>query len=275
MLYRERERIMRHNLCDLIGELAGVLMLNRSEEEWPQFKESVLKLFWSADTLHIESAFLTLEAFVGFSPDLLKADIPNLYSIFLNGLQHANAAVALSALKCASTFMASVNSKEAKKLLGLLGPIFECTYRLFKQDDGEDALEALADLVESEPKLLKNHIAPLFQLVMKFFQESRDQGLRKMALEMLVGLADNLPSIFRKEKERRTCIVELVFMNMVDISTEISKEWMSPPEGFNDDEGDDDKGIIDYGLECIDRLIESVGETEMIGVLSETVNKMF
>jgi hypothetical protein len=36
------------------------MMLNRAEEEWPGFKETVFKFFCSDNTLHIESGFLIL-----------------------------------------------------------------------------------------------------------------------------------------------------------------------------------------------------------------------
>jgi hypothetical protein len=55
-------------------------------------------------------------------------------------MKHASKEVALAALKCTTTFLASVNTKDAKKMNTLLIPIFQCTYELFKLGDGEDAL---------------------------------------------------------------------------------------------------------------------------------------
>lgn len=98
----------------------------------------------------------------------------------------------------------------------------------------EEGLEYLADLVESEPKLLRKYLDQLIVLVQKVFELKVEQGVKKMALEMLIGLAENLPSSFRKVEKRRKTLFELIFMNMVAISKEVDPAWCQPAEGFNE-----------------------------------------
>ncbi len=67
--------------------------------------------------------------------------------------------------------------------------------------------------------------------------------------------------------------MEIVFMLMININNEISNEWANPPEGYNDDNQDDeDQEITNYGMNSIDRLISSIGENELFPVISKIVN---
>lgn len=48
---------------------------------------------------------------------------------------------------------------------------------------------------------------------------------------------------------------------MVDIENEISPDWYSPKEGFNEDlEEDSDLETVRFGMNAIDRLISSIGD---------------
>lgn len=57
----------------------------------------------------------------------------------------------------------------------------------------------------------------------------------------------------------------MIFYHMVDIDDEISAEWSSPKEGFNEDlEEDSDLETVRFGMNAIDRLISSIGDTIML-----------
>lgn len=61
----------------------------------------------------------------------------------------------------------------------------------------------------------------------------------------------------------------MVFSHMVDIEQEVDPAWEKPIEGFNEDvEEDDELEIVRYGTNAIDRLISSIGEKDMLPVLS-------
>ena len=48
-------------------------------------------------------------------------------------------------------------------------------------------------------------------------------------------------------------VTQLVIKNMIEINEEVSQEWMSPPDGFNDDLiEDDDQRIIKVQMDSID-----------------------
>ena len=68
----------------------------------------------------------------------------------------------------------------------------------------------------------------------------------------------------------------MIFYHMIQISQEISTEWSKPPEGFNDDiEQDEDLETMRFGMSSIDRLIDCIGEKEMLPILSGIVQQLF
>lgn len=65
----------------------------------------------------------------------------------------------------------------------------------------------------------------------------------------------------------------MIFFHMIQISATVSDEWKMPAEGFNDDiEQDDDCETTRFGMSSIDRLIEYIGDKEMLPILSAAVN---
>lgn len=67
----------------------------------------------------------------------------------------------------------------------------------------------------------------------------------------------------------------MIFLHMVQIENNISEEWKNPPEGYNDDnEEESDFETTRFGMDAVDRLISSVGETEMLPLLWATVQRM-
>ncbi len=61
-----------------------------------------------------------------------------------------------------------------------------------------------------------------------------------MATQMLVDYAEKYPALYRKKKEVLTGLIQMIFYHMVDISQEISEEWMKPEEGYNEEMEDDE-----------------------------------
>ena len=62
---------------------------------------------------------------------------------------------------------------------------------------------------------------------------------------------------------------------MMDVEDEVTEQWKSPPDGFNDDlEEDDDQKIIKMGMDLIDRLILNIGKDTMLTNLSQLITKL-
>jgi hypothetical protein len=62
--------------------------------------------------------------------------------------------------------------------------------------------------------------------------------------------------------------LETIFKIMIDIPEEIDEEWMSPSEGFAVEEDDDN---IKFGQDCVDRLVDCLGEELMLPLMGQLV----
>lgn len=67
----------------------------------------------------------------------------------------------------------------------------------------------------------------------------------------------------------------MVFFHMIEISSDITEEWMRPEEGYNEDmEDDEDFETTRFGMGAIDRLIYTIGEQELLPILSATIEQL-
>lgn len=67
----------------------------------------------------------------------------------------------------------------------------------------------------------------------------------------------------------------MIFKHMIDIDDEVTEEWKSPKEGFNEDiEEDEDFETTRFGMSSVDRLISSVGDKEMLPILAVAIQKL-
>ena len=49
-----------------------------------------------------------------------------------------------------------------------------------------------------------------------------------MTTEILVDFAEKSPALFRKNPEALRATIEMIFYHMIEISQEITQEWMCP-----------------------------------------------
>lgn len=70
-------------------------------------------------------------------------------------------------------------------------------------------------------------------------------------------------------------MIEMVFVHMIEIDNNVTEEWKKPIEGYNDDmEDDEDFETTKFGMGAIDRIIFSVGDKEVLPILSESIKHL-
>merc|ERR1712226_1537446 len=106
-------------------------------------------------------------------------------------------------------------------------------------------------------------------------EKNMDSGLKDQAIEVIVTISERYPEMVKKGEGYLDSILEMIFTHMVEIEDEILDEWKNPPDGFNEEnEEEDDQKIIKFCMNCIDRLIAHVGSKVMLKHLSDCVGKM-
>lgn len=138
-------------------------------------------------------------------------------------------------------------------------------------------MEVFTDIAETEPKFLREHFEMLFSTIWKINMEDQsvETELKHTGTEMIITLLQRLPLLARKNSEYISRLIEMIFKHMIEIDDEITDEWKHPAEGFNEDiEEDADFETTRFGMNAIDRLIDSIGDKEVLPVLSATVQKL-
>lgn len=141
---------------------------------------------------------------------------------------------------------------------------------------GEKCLGALHDIAETECKFFKKHFDILFLMIFNFYQnKSVSYQIKEQGLELIFTIIQNMPSIIKKNKQQIEQIINMIFINMINIEDQIDKDWMRPPEGFNDylDEDDNFSKTRD-GMNNINKIIDAIGKAQILPILSSYIMQM-
>ena len=94
------------------------------------------------------------------------------------------------------------------------------------------------------------------------------------SVECIINMAENHPDLLKDEQILHK-ILELVFLNMMDINNDNIEEWSTPADGFNDDlVEDDDQKVIKQSIDFIDRLMIIAGEERMKQIYTDYIGKL-
>ncbi|EGR31191.1 hypothetical protein IMG5_116170 [Ichthyophthirius multifiliis] len=270
---------IRYLISDCIGELAGSLLEDPQNNKWPELVPLLWQLFMQSNTNLIESGFKILVNLLTFASDTFEKSQNELKNLFQNGIQNENVKISVACIQALGAYLSVLEPKQAKGFQYLIPQMLNTLYKVLKtdQDEGQLILEVFTDIVETEPKFFKENFEQLFSTVWKINMEEKEieTDIKHMGTETLISLVQRLPQIVRKNQEYLLKLIELIFSHMIEIDQEVTDEWKQPPEGFNEDiEEDADFETTRFGMNAIDRIIDSVGDKETLPILSQTVEKL-
>jgi len=75
-------------------------------------------------------------------------------------------------------------------------------------------------------------------------------------------MIERKPSLAKKDLDLIKDILENIFKLMIDIDEDIEQSWLQPKEGFAGEDEDEDN--VQFGKDCVDRLVASVGDEVML-----------
>jgi hypothetical protein len=93
-------------------------------------------------------------------------------------------------------------------------------------------MQALMNLVESEPKMFKQNYKDLVEGVRKVIEKKMDfNGIKETAIESLIVMIERLPNFAAKDTETLKEILVAIFYYMVVTVEQPDDDWASPKEG--------------------------------------------
>lgn len=136
-------------------------------------------------------------------------------------------------------------------------------------DKIKDILKEFFEICNSSPNFLKKVFPRIVNILSKLRDlNTEDEGdLKVEALDCLVNFVICYPDLVAQDESLKV-LINLIFKNMVELDEEISQEWMSPPDGFNDDlYQTDDQKVIKAAMSNIDTLLADLDCERVIKIV--------
>jgi len=97
--------------------------------------------------------------------------------------------------------------------------------------------------------------------------------IKQQPIEFYVTCIERVPTIVKKNTALLTQIIQLIFQLMIDVDADIEDSWLTPKEGFRDNENDGEEDNVNFGKSSIDKLISAVGDELTLPILSGIVTE--
>lgn len=274
----------RDQICDLISDVASSVIMDETipaQEKWTSLTQHLFELFATGSEESILSVFRIFDGLFSNVSSHFSSTSAHFYQLFEAGFNHASSKVKISCLECMTSLIQTLKATDVRPFKPLVVKILECVVQILQTKD-EDDLQAcigfLYDICEMEPAFVKPKFDELLVIMaqVRSFSNDPNNALKTESVECLVFLLERYPKIVKENPQKLQKVIELIFLNMMEIEDEVPTEWCSPPDGFNDDfEDDDDQKIMKIGMDFIDRLMIAVGNDIMLKMMNECVTSLF
>ena len=200
---------------------------------------------------------------------------PTIKTILEKCLEKGNPKTKTLAIKCLSSLVATLPPKVAKTYFPFSVPVLLiCNDFAFNQQNLEETTELLvsfSEIIETEPRFFKAAFEDLTDLMIKINNSPDIEiGIKQQSVEIVISMSQRYSEVLKTNTGLLKKIIEMVFRHMIDISDEVSEEWRSPPDGFDEElNEDDDQSVVKFAVSCINRLIMYVGSETMLQLLSD------
>jgi len=285
----EQVRHIRKKVCDAVGQY-GVSLLSKNLAAWPDLLAFLVQSVGlradgsviaegSDPNLH-EAALLIFSALAELiaENEHMKAFHPTLLQVFRVSLQPDKAiAIRSAALKALASFLLTLRNAQSRNAFQELVPMMmstiEQTMLSGDEVDCRTAIEVFVEIVEYQPKFLKNHVETVVSGMIQISSNTNlEDGTRHIALEFLVSVAEHMSGAAKKiDLCANTVPVALNMMLELecDSAAELA-EW----ENEEEDEESEDVTTYDVGEEALDRLAMATGGKIMVPVLFAKVQEL-
>ena len=144
----------------------------------------------------------------------------------------------------------------------------------FQEEDEtvlEDALVEFNSLAEIEPQFFRTDFKSVYEQFKPIvaYKDFASASLRHQPLEFVVTMVERKPSLMKKDEALTKDILEQIFQLMIDIDDDIDASWMTPKEGFQGEDEEEDN--VNFGKTAVDRLVAGVGDAHMLPLIGQLV----
>lgn len=272
-LQTEKAAEVRSALADAVGHIGSIVL--EKGAQWNELLPFMFNATKSEDESQRESAISIFSDLAGSIGDKLRPYFNVLKDVLAAGLNDKSLRVRLASLDASANFLHALNEPHERATFQQLTPLMLGTIGSAlnekNEEDARGAVEIFVELAEIDPTFLRPHLAMTINAML---QISTHTGLedetKNLALEFLVTLAENKPSMIRKYPKFLESVLPIVLNMMTQLDEDII-DWNNTKE-----EEDDDIDISnsDIGEESLDRLAISLGGKLMVPALFSLLPSM-
>lgn len=242
---------------------------------WNELLVLVNQLIQSGKDQMIDAALQVFNGLFGFIMDHMIKFKDDLFKTFKTTLQHKSLDIKLASLQAVANLLSTAERKDVKAFTELIPDMTKVVIDSFSEQDEtvlEDALVEFNELAEIEPIFFKPYFKDVYQAMKPIVgcSDFANANIRQQPLEFIVTLIERKPSLAQKDVDFLKDLLENIFKLMIDIDSDIDKEWMCPKEGFQQD-GDEEEDHVQFGQNCVDRLVSSIGDGVMLPLIGTLV----
>lgn len=272
-LRNEQSDPMRRKICEVVAEVARNLIDEDGNNQWPEILQF---LFECANSPVIQLKESALRIFTSV-PGIFGNQQTNYLDLIKQMLQQSLVSqdsydVRFQAVRAVGSFIL-LHDKETpilKHFGDLLPQMMHVTIESVEKQDDDALLKVLIELAESTPKYLRPQLQQIFELCMKVFSNADIMdSWRHMALEVMVTLSENAPSMVRKVADKYVvALIPLVLTMMTDIDED--NDWGTCDEIIEDD--NDANNVV--AESALDRLACGLGGKMILPLIVHNIPAM-
>ena len=220
--------------------------------------------------------------------------VSNLYSVASDDLQKglnvflknfpiyfSNNSLSLKAktVQCLNEILCgTISKKDAKQFKDLIFNVLETTLKCFDKQDTDNlkiCLDAIKDLSNCEPKILRKNFQDIFILMGKISENTElEDNLREMCFEIIVTLIEAMPKLIKDAKdgnEKLQNFVTRLFKYAMELDQTIDDDWLNPSKiTYISDEFIPEKKL-DTAASLLTRLFEIVDDKQLLSLTSDNI----
>ena len=241
------------------------------ETVWPELLPTVSQLASHQNHKCRLTAHSLLSMLTDNIPGSLTSHLSSFMQMLQSGMSDGNATVSAEAIKSTSAFLCILRTKEEQDLFQPLVPqmISALTLCLQNIENGAEdvdemvarnAVESMVMVAEALPTFWRPQLENVWRLMTNIANsENMDEDTRTLAIEFILGLAEEGGGMVRKRKDLLAEFVELLFKMCADVSELHYDTWESYE---NDDvfgDGAEEDEFATVGEQAFDRISRAVG----------------
>jgi len=244
----EPEASVRHKIADTTGEMAALIL---EDGDWPEILPFVFTSSRAPSFALRESCLIIFSRLTFVVGDKLLAAMPQIKEMLMVTLADPESKeVRLAALNATASLVQALNETKdgsISALNDLIPNMVQVLTAALNEKDEETARSAIEEFIsvsEEVPKFFRRHLEPLVQMAIQIVTAQQlEDDTRFLAVELLVTLAEQAPSMMRKQAIFLQNMVPLALQLMLTVDEVDMAEWNSTTE----DDDDTDMTSIDVG----------------------------